>query len=74
MNAADCPFKGVYIQEDLTKPRSRMFHYLKAIDNVERVRTVTWEGRIQVTLKDDKSSGKRVTNDNPDDFLELELT
>lgn len=29
LNAAECPFKGVYIQEDLTVQRSKMFRYLK---------------------------------------------
>ena len=71
LNAADCPFKGVYIQEDLTMQRSRMFRYLKAIDKVEWVRTVMSEGRIQATLKDDKGTGKRVTIDNPDDFFRI---
>ena len=46
-----------------------MFRYLKAIDNVDQVRTS--EGRIQVTLKDNKGSGKRVTIDNPDDFFRI---
>ena len=69
LNAADCPFKGVYIQEDLTMQRSRMFCYLKAINNVKRVCMSI--GRIQVTLKDDKSSGRRVTIGNPDDFFRI---
>ena len=69
LNAADCPFNGAYIQEDLTMQGSRMFRYLKAIHNVEQVRMS--EGRIQVILKDNKGSGKRVTIDNPDDLLRI---
>lgn len=69
LNSDECPFKGVYVQEDLTVQRSKMFRYLKGLANVERVRTS--EGRLQVTLKLDKGSGKKVTVENPDDLFRV---
>ena len=46
MNA---PFKGVFILEDLTTKRSKLFRFIKDNTNVERIRTT--EGKIQVYLK-----------------------
>ena len=46
-----------------------MFRYLKGLANVERVKTS--EGRLQVTLKLDKGSGKKVTIENPDDLFRV---
>ena len=46
-----------------------MFGYLKGLANVERVKTS--EGRLQVTLKLDKGSGKKVTIENPDDLFRV---
>lgn len=69
LNNADCPFKGVYVQEDLTVQRSKLFRYIKGNANVERVRTS--EGKIQVTLKEDQGSGKKVVVENPDDLFRI---
>ena len=69
LNSDACPFKGVYVQEDLTVQRSKMFRYLKGLANVERVKTSG--GRLQVTLKLDKGSGKKVTIENPDDLFRV---
>ena len=46
-----------------------MFRYLKGLANVERVKTSG--GRLQVTLKLDKGSGKKVTIENPDDLFRV---
>ena len=69
MNSDACPFEGVYVQEDLTVQRSKMFRYLKGLANFERVKTS--EGRLQVTLKLDKGSGKKVIIENPDDLFRV---
>ena len=72
LNTDECPFKGVYVQEDLTVQRSKMLRYLKGLANVERVKTS--EGKLHVSLKEDKGSGKKVTVENPDDlFVGIDL-
>ena len=68
-NTEGCAFRGVYIQEDLTKQRSKMMKFLKNDDNMERIRTS--EGRLQVSLKVDKGAGRRVLIENPDNFFKL---
>lgn len=67
LNEEGCPFKWVYIQEDLTIQRSKLFRSLKNDANTEWVKTR--EGKIHVSLKDDKGSGKKVVIDNPDDLF-----
>ena len=69
LNTEGCAFRGVYIQEDLTKQRSKMMKFLKNDENTERIRTS--EGRLQVSLKVDKGAGRRVLIENPDDFFKL---
>ena len=71
LNANECPFKGVVIQEDLTTQRFKLFPFIKDNTNVERIRTT--ERKIQVYLKEDKGSGKRtcISSDNPDDLFRM---
>ena len=64
LNTPECPFRGVFIQEDLTQQMSKILKVLKAHGHAERVRT--HEGRIQVTLKEDSRAGKNITVENPD--------
>ena len=42
---------------------------VKGNTNVERIRTT--KGKIQVYLKEDKGSGKRISNENPDDLFRM---
>ena len=69
LNTEGCAFRGVYIQEDLTKQRSKMMKFLKNDDNTERIRTS--EGRLQVNLKVDKGAGRHVLIENPDYLFQL---
>ena len=68
-NDPDYPFKGIHIQEDLTMQRSKLFRFVKDNDGVERV--LTSEGRVSVTLKEDKGYGKTVNLENPDDLFKI---
>lgn len=56
LNVNECPFKGVFIQEDLTTQRSKMVRFIKENANVDRVRTS--EGKIHVNLKEEGFGGK----------------
>ena len=47
----------------------KLFRYLKGLACVERVRSS--EERLQVQLKVDRRSGKRVTVENPDDLFKV---
>ena len=69
LNANECPFKGVFIHEDLTTQRSKLVRFIKGNTNVERI--CTTEGKIQVYLKEDKGSGKRISIKNPDDLFRM---
>ena len=71
LNTDECPFKGVYVQEDLTMQRSKMLRYLKGLANVERVKTS--EGKLHVSLKEDKGSDKKVTVENPDGLFRVRV-
>lgn len=69
LNTPDCPFRGVFIQEDLTQQRSKLRKYIKGHANTERTRTS--EGRIHVTLEEDRRAGRNVNVENPDDLFKL---
>ena len=69
LNADECPFKGVYIHEDLTTQRSKLVRFIKDSTNVDRIRST--EGKITIFLKEDKGSGKRISIDNPDDLFKM---
>lgn len=69
LNTPDNPFRGVFIQEDLTQQRSKLLRFVKAHANTERTRTS--EGRIRVTLKDDRGAGRNVIIENPDDLFKI---
>lgn len=69
LNTPDCPFRGVFIQEDLTPSRSKLLKFLKSHENTQRARTS--EGRIRVILKHDRGAGTTVTIENPDDLFKI---
>ena len=71
LNAPECPFRGVFIQEDLTQPRSKLLKFIKGHENTDRARTS--EGRIRVSLKVDRGAGKNITVENPDDLFKIGL-
>lgn len=69
LNTPDNPFRGMFIQEDLTQQRSKLLKFVNAHANTEKTRTS--EGRIRVTLKEDRGAGRNVTIENPDDLFKI---
>ena len=69
LNTPDSQFRGVFVQEDLTQPRSKLLRFVKNHENTDRARTS--EGRIRATLKTDRGAGKSVVLENPDDLFKL---
>ena len=60
----------MFVQEDLTQPRSKLLRFVKDHENTDRARTS--EGRIRATLKTDRGAGKSVVLlENPDDLFKL---
>ena len=71
LNAPESPFRGVFVQEDLTQPRSKLLRFIKNHENTDRARTS--EGRIRVSLKNDRGAGKSVIVENPDHLFKIGL-
>lgn len=69
LNSPHCPFRGVFIQEDLTKQRSKLLKFLKAHVNTEKIKNT--EGRIHVTLKENRCARRNITVENPDDSFKI---
>ena len=69
LNAPDSQFRGVFVQEDLTQPRSKLLRFVKNHENTDRARTS--DGRIRATLKTDRGAGKSVVLENPHDLFKL---
>ncbi|MCG8032555.1 MAG: hypothetical protein JAZ03_10310, partial [Candidatus Thiodiazotropha taylori] len=69
LNVPGSCFKGVFIQEDLTPQRSKLFKFLKNHQNTDKIQTN--DGRLRVILKEDRGAGVRVALDNPDDLFKV---
>ena len=61
----------MFVQEDLTQPRSKLLRFVKNHENTDRARTS--EGRIRATLKTGRGAGKSVVLENPDDLFKLDI-
>ena len=64
-------FQGVFTQEDLTQPPSKLLKFIKGHENTDNARTS--EGRIRASLKVDCGAEKNNTVENPDDLFKIGL-
>ena len=71
LNAPESQFRGVFVQEDLTQPCSKLLRFIKNHENTDRARTS--EGRIHVSLKSNRGAGKSVIVENPDHLFKIGL-